>query len=481
VGTEGAQKPLVPYVRQSRAKEKSISIEEQLRSIRGWAGRTGAVLAEPVIERGVSGSRSWRARELGRAVEACERGESGGIVVAFQDRLSRENGLGTAEVWEALDSAGARLVASSEGLDTAAGDQEMLFTIKAAIAREQWKRFRRNWSDARKNAVERGVHPVAHVPIGYARDPETGRLVPDPETADAVRSLFRLRGQGASWRELILHLEGLGIKPRRARAWSINGVRQIVVNRAYLGEAWSGEFVNRAAHEPLVTRAVWNAGQLHHPGRTARGTGGARLAGLVRCASCGGRLSPSLPGVDKRDGSTVPGRYRCVPMNSGRNGRCTAPASARMDHLDALVVDAFIAKYRDLVGPFDDEPEPPETSELADALTKAESARDALLEDPLSLAALPSDKRAELLSRAQAAVDQAQAALDSVEIAHETSLFNVWGLGDYFEPDGFKEASVPEQRRLLTLGIEQVVVARGKPRDLTQRVSITWTIAAQPS
>jgi hypothetical protein len=56
-----------------------------------------------VVEQGVSGSKPWRTRTLGKAIEACELGKAGGIVVAWQDRLSRENGLATAEVWEALD------------------------------------------------------------------------------------------------------------------------------------------------------------------------------------------------------------------------------------------------------------------------------------------------------------------------------------------------------------------------------------------
>jgi hypothetical protein len=45
----------------------------------------------------------------------------------------------------ALETAGGRLICVGDGLDTATGDHEMLFTIKAAIARDQWKRHRANW------------------------------------------------------------------------------------------------------------------------------------------------------------------------------------------------------------------------------------------------------------------------------------------------------------------------------------------------
>ena len=64
-------RPLIPYLRQSRVREVSISIEEQERDVRAWANANGEPIAEPLIERGVSGSKGWRERELGRAVEAC--------------------------------------------------------------------------------------------------------------------------------------------------------------------------------------------------------------------------------------------------------------------------------------------------------------------------------------------------------------------------------------------------------------------------
>jgi hypothetical protein len=90
-------RPLIPYMRQSRAKERTISIDEQRRDIRRWADAAGVELAAEVVEQNVSGSNPWRERGLGEAVDACSRGEASGIIVAWQDRLSRENGRATAE------------------------------------------------------------------------------------------------------------------------------------------------------------------------------------------------------------------------------------------------------------------------------------------------------------------------------------------------------------------------------------------------
>jgi DNA invertase Pin-like site-specific DNA recombinase len=88
-------RPLIPYMRQSRANERTISIEEQRRDIHTWAQAAGVNLASEIVEQNVSGSKPWRERALGEAVAACERGEAAGVIVAWQDRLSRENGRAT--------------------------------------------------------------------------------------------------------------------------------------------------------------------------------------------------------------------------------------------------------------------------------------------------------------------------------------------------------------------------------------------------
>jgi len=160
--------PLIPYIRQSRAKEKTISLDDQHAAITKWAKDNDVKLAAEVVEQGVSGSKSWKDRELGAAIKAVEEGRAAGIVVAFQDRLSREHGLATAEVWNALEAADARLVCACEGLDTdrRSDDDELVFSMKAALARMQWKRYRKNWANTDDKCAEAGVYQGL-TPVGY--------------------------------------------------------------------------------------------------------------------------------------------------------------------------------------------------------------------------------------------------------------------------------------------------------------------------
>jgi site-specific DNA recombinase len=336
---------LIPYLRQSRKKEVTISIEEQRRDVTAWTASHGEKLASEVIERGVSGSKSWRERELGKAVEACQRGEASGIIVAWHDRLSRENGLATAEVWEALQAAGCRLVCVGDGIDTATGDHELIFTIKAAIARDQWKRHRANWQKARRNAIERGVH-IGVAPAGYSTRTD-GTLEPN-EHAPVIRRAFELRAAGASWTQVAAHLTDAGVatswdgrerngKKIDGKAWGLRAAATLLQNDVYLGGVHSGEFVKEDAHEPIVSRALFASVQAKKETRAS--TLGERqprlLAGLVYCASCGGRMTTDW--LKRPDGRRYY-FYRC--RNVGK-GRCPARPSCGAEKIEAALEEVL--------------------------------------------------------------------------------------------------------------------------------------------
>ena len=297
-------KPLIPYLRQSKAKEQTISIEDQRRAIHSWAaGHPDVTLAPEVVEQNVSGKKAWRSRELGEAITRIERGEAGGLIVAWQDRLSREDNLATAEVWQALDNAGARFVAAGEGLDTATGDHELLYTIKAAVARENWKRIRTYNNNGRRSMVERGVHGGNAAPLGYdgTKDGKLrGPLTPNTD-APRIPAAFEAMDNGGSWRDIIAIL---GVKSQSAAT-------SILRNRVYLGEARSGEFVKPDTHPPLVDEALFNRVQRRlddrararrdHPTETVPVPRKPNvLAGVMRCAHCAHSMSP-----------TGSGSYRC--------------------------------------------------------------------------------------------------------------------------------------------------------------------------
>jgi DNA invertase Pin-like site-specific DNA recombinase len=384
------QKPLIPLLRQSRAKEKTISIEEQRRHNEAWAkAHPDVLIGEEIIEQGVSGSRPWRERGVGEAIAMIGRGEASGILVAFQDRLSRESGLATAEVWDALDRAGARLVCSAEGLDTATGDHELTFAIKAAIARDQWKRHQKNWADARVNAIERGV--VTHrTPFGYLKDSVTKLLILDPVKAPLVKALFEFKANGATQAACVAFMEEHGYD------MAATTIRSMLENVCYLGVARSGEGNwNENAHPAIIGPDIFARVQASRGvPPTFKGNEPAMLKSLCRCANCDSTL------LVKTDASGV--TYYCYGRNQGG---CTDRASTRVGALDAYL-DAFVVA----------------TFDAHDTAFEAIAANERLIEADERLAdvskAFAEIKRDYLSMVAKYGIDSAREIMDQAEAAH---------------------------------------------------------------
>ena len=218
---------LIPCLRRSKGEDPGTSQVRQRNAIQAWAERNGVELAPEVWELNVSGSKKWRDRGLGLAIAAVERGEAAGIIVEEQDRLSREDMLATAEVWDALDRAGARLVCAVQGVDTATGYDELRFTIQAAIAREQWKAYARRMASMKEQKIEAGIW-IGPVPLGFVKnDDKTLRV--NPAEARIVAGLYdaRLAGAGIPTLARKLQAETLGGRGRTRASGSSSGTTSI--------------------------------------------------------------------------------------------------------------------------------------------------------------------------------------------------------------------------------------------------------------
>jgi DNA invertase Pin-like site-specific DNA recombinase len=383
-------------------------------------------------------------------VDACERGEASGIIVAWQDRLSRENGRATAEVWEALERAGARLVCAAEGLDTATGDHEMLFTIKAAIAREQWKRHRANWERAQRNATERGV-PSGRAPFGYKKRRD-GRLEVVPREAAKVREAFELRAHGFSFSEI-----------GRRFGWAHSTARQILANEIYLGTLRHGSVETANAHPALVSRDLLDAVQASRttqpipPGDT---TADRLLLGVARCGGCGKTLK--VVRRQRADGSYVVS-YFC---KNAASEPCPERAYVHADALDEVVAEWFTEALRsaprliDVVAQARDLEDAQRAQEATERqlTTFVENAE---IDDPV-LFQRGLDARQKRAAEARERVRELSGRV--TRTPEGGTLLNLW---HDFTPG--------ERRDVLAGFLDRVEVRRGASGDLARNVRIVWS------
>jgi DNA invertase Pin-like site-specific DNA recombinase len=324
---------LIGYVRVSRVAgregESFISPDVQRERIEKYAQAQDHRVAVWEEDLDQPGSRYERPG-FQQALEAVERGEAEGIAVAALDRFARSVP-DAAIALKRLEAAGGTLISVRDALDTSTPVGRFARTMMLALAELELDRIRENWETARDRAIARGVHISRVPPVGYLRG-DDGRLVPDPIAAPVIREVFLRRAAGASWKALCQFLDEQ--LPRDKGAWTHQTIDAIIRRRTYLGEAFQGSVVNKQAHEPLLSRSEWEAGQSRTKGperREAR----TLLSGLVRCSACGYVMSRSEGGTRGYH------NYRCRARHAG--GVCPAPARISMRRADEYVTTAFLA------------------------------------------------------------------------------------------------------------------------------------------
>lgn len=452
------------YVRVSstrgRGGDTFISPEQQRDQITRWAELRGATIDTWHEDLDVSGKRVHRpALEL--ALTRAETGVTEGIVVAKIDRFARTL-VGALELIRRLDAADAQFVSVAEGIDPSTPAGKMLQRLMLILAEFELDRIRDSWADARRRAVERGVHVSSATPVGYQRL-DDGTLQVDEATAKHVRKAFKMAADGAYWRDIGDMLRTAGVQgPYGNSHWDIRAVTRVIHNPVYTGEARSGEYRNPDAHTALVSRSVFEQASKPRAVQRPRRESTALLSGLIRCAGC--------QHVMKADRMTIPHGprkgerariYRCRRDYS--SGRCPEPASIAGWVIEPWTVERFFDRVGELQmagSSLDDDRHELQTA-LDDAIRDLEAFRDQRIADILT-----PQLYADGLAKRMATVDDLILQLDATQ--GSSSLSELTGLDDMWA-----SVTVPDQRRLLAGGVDAVMVKRGRV-SVDERAVILW-------
>jgi site-specific DNA recombinase len=446
------------YVRVSRRAgregESFISPEVQRKKVTEWARLHDVEIVRWWEELDQSGAKRERPM-FQEALARCERGETGGIIVARLDRFAR-SAVDALESIRRLNEAGARLVSVEDNFDGSTPMGRFAIGILTLIAELELERIKANWQTAVSEAVGRGVHISARPPTGYRRD-ATARLVREEPAASVVAEAFRRRAVGASIEELAVFLEEQGVFPPSGNQnWSRMGVRNLLRNPVYLGQARSGKIVKEDAHEAIVTRAEWDAAQhtrtLLRPAAQSLSSQ-ALLGGLIRCAGCGHTLKIS-GSLDKKTNTRYP-TYYCTGRYG--SGLCPARATIRASTVDQHVEAEVLAALSADGGPLAQAVAASERlDEVQRLVTDAEHELDLFVINPRLLTTLGEQRFLEGVDARQVALDEARASLAHLRQQHDLAA----QLTDGRLLDAWPTLTTQERRRLLHGLLDRVVLRR---------------------
>jgi hypothetical protein len=230
----------------------------------------------------------------------------------------------------------------------------------------------------------------------------------------------------------------------------------MVARRTYLGEARAGGVSNAEAHEPIVSRAEWEAAQQKPRARRQRSA--ALLSGIIRCSACGYAMTRA------EGGSRGYWNYRCRKRHS--TGICPAPARVSVLKADAFVWQAFQDLVRDGAATIQAEEDRSEAADrYADAVAKVARAEE-------ELAAWTSGELVSVLGQQvflsgyrerEAVLSEAKTALSKMPRSSTVELPR---------PDfDFEALSREDRQTMIGIMIERVNVSRGRGDD---RIQIVW-------
>lgn len=356
--------------RDDNLEGESYSIGNQKKLLTKVAKEKGYTNLVHFLDDGISGVTMDRPGFV-EMIQQLEQGRAAAVFVKDLSRLGRnyiEVGRLTEEFFPEHDI---RLVAVSDNIDTAEGENELApirNLFNEWYARDISKK-RRISNKIKGNAGE----PMGQPPYGYIKDPDNPkRWIVDDEAAQVVQRIYSMTLEGYGTEQIAAQLEkdeiltpraywlkkgikrpGKG-KQQPATKWNSSTVTKILSLQEYCGDilnfkTYSKSYKNKKrlendrenwvifkdVHEPIVERSIFEQVQQKRGKIRKRRTNEGEhnmFSGLLVCADCGSNLHFHF-----NQGNPEIKYFNCSNYK-GNRGSCTSTHYVRVDFLEQVVL-----------------------------------------------------------------------------------------------------------------------------------------------
>ena len=356
--------------RDDNLEGESYSIGNQKKLLAKVAKEKGYTNLVHFLDYGISGVTMDRPGFV-EMIRQLEQGKAAAVFVKDLSRLGRnyiEVGRLTEEFFPDHDI---RLVAVSDNIDTAEGENELApirNLFNEWYARDISKK-RRISNKIKGNAGE----PMGQPPYGYIKDPNDPKhWIVDDEAAQVVRRVYSMTLEGFGIEQIATQLEKDGVLTPRAywltkgikrpgkgkqqppTKWNSSTITKILSLQEYCGDilnfkTYSKSYKNKKridndrenwvvfqdVHEAIIERAVYEQVQQKRGKIRKRRTNNGEhnmFSGLLVCADCGSNLHFHF-----NQGNPEIKYFNCSNYK-GNRGTCTSTHYVRVDFLEEVVL-----------------------------------------------------------------------------------------------------------------------------------------------
>ena len=310
-----------------------------------------------IYEEVVSGDSIASRPQMQALLSAVEQGEYSGVLVMEIERLARGDSIDQGIVAQTFKATGTKIITPYKTYDPNSDIDEEYFEFGLFMARREYKTIKRRLYQGRIQSAKEGKW-LSRAPYGYRRVKLDGQkgytLEPYEEEAVIIRMIFEMYVYGIELetgerrrlgiQAIAGRLNQLGIPASRRDRWTKPTIRDILNNPAYKGYVRWGYrkckpvyidgkkaekrpisldndcIITKGLHKAIVPEELYDKAQEYAELRPVMPVGYKSevknpLAGIVKCAVCGHRMT-WRNGTDRKPPYLVCKGHNCYNVSS---------------------------------------------------------------------------------------------------------------------------------------------------------------------
>ena len=296
------------YYRYSSGAQRDVSIDQQREAAQEYAKAHGYHIIKEYEDHAISGTSDERP-QFQQMLYEVEKLRPAYLILWKTDRLSRDR-IDAVLAKKRLREYGVKISYVAEAIpDDDEATQILMESIYEAMAASFIVSHRKNVMRGLTYNAENALYNGNKM-LGYTGQPDQKYEI-DDDTAPIVRRIFQEYAEGVPMQRICDGLNGTGQRTVRGNPFTVNSLRNILMNRAYIGEYRYGEIVIPGGMPRLVDDAVFLAAQARLDANKRGGKGAVKkihpeapiddygLTGKIYCGLCGGTLH-GISGTNKK-------------------------------------------------------------------------------------------------------------------------------------------------------------------------------------
>ena len=231
----------IAYYRYSSDAQRDASIDQQREAAQQYAAAHGLHIVREYEDHAISGTRDDR-EQYNLMLYEVEILRPAALIIWKTDRLSRDK-IDIALAKKRLRECGVKIHYVAEAIPADDDATQILMeSIYEGMAAAFIESHSKNVTRGLTYNAERGLYNGIRM-MGYQGKPDHPYKI-DPDTAPIVQRIYQEYAAGTPMMQICRDLDAAGIRSVHGNAMTVNSLRRILTNRAYIGEySYSGHVI----------------------------------------------------------------------------------------------------------------------------------------------------------------------------------------------------------------------------------------------